>query len=150
MKKSRQEKILEIIENNEVETQEELAAFLTQAGFETTQATVSRDIKELGLSKIPGKKGQKYAGSVLSGDSKAQPEKYTRVLREGFVSMEMAQSILVIKTVSGMAMAVAAALDNLKFPELVGSIAGDDTIFCAVRSSEDTNIIQKKIKNICL
>lgn len=72
-------------------------------------------------------------------------DKYIRVLRDGFISMDMAQNILVIKTVSGMAMAVAAALDALKFSEVIGCIAGDDTIMVAVRTVEDTQILMDKI-----
>lgn len=144
MKKSRHRKIVEIIEKYDVETQEELAGFLKAAGFDVTQATVSRDIRELKLSKVPNGNGkQKYV--VLRQDDGHLEDKYIRVLRDGFTSMDMAQNILVVKTVSGMAMAVAAALDALKFPEVVGSIAGDDTIMVAVRTAEDTRILMEKI-----
>ncbi len=109
-----------------------------------TQATVSRDIRELKLSKVPTGGGkQKYV--ILRQDDSHMGDKYIRVLRDGFVSMDMAQNILVIKTVSGMAMAVAAALDALNFSEVVGCIAGDDTIMVAVRTVEDTQILMDKI-----
>jgi len=85
---------------------------------------------------------------VLRQDDSHLWDKYVRVLRDGFVSMDMAQNILVIKTVSGMAMAVAAAVDAMKFREIVGSIAGDDTIMMAVRSVEDTRIVMDKIREI--
>ena len=75
-------------------------------------------------------------------------DKYIRILRDGYMSMDMAQNILVIKTVSGMAMAVAAALDALHFSELVGCIAGDDTIMCAVRSADDTILVMDKLKKL--
>ncbi len=144
MKKIRHRKIVEIIEKFDVETQEELAKYLKDAGFVVTQATVSRDIRELKLSKIPSGSGkQKYV--VLKQDDSYLGDKYIRVLRDGFVSMDMAQNILVVKTVSGMAMAVAAALDALKFPEVVGSIAGDDTIMVAVRTVEETQRLLEKI-----
>jgi len=144
MKKVRHRKIVEIIQKMDVETQEELARYLKEAGFEVTQATVSRDIRELKLSKIPSGNGkQKYV--VLKQDDSHLGDKYIRVLRDGFVSMDMAQNILVVKTVSGMAMAVAAALDALKFPEVVGSIAGDDTIMVAVRTVEETQRLLDKI-----
>ena len=108
MKKVRHGKIIEIIDKHDVETQEELAAYLRQAGYDVTQATVSRDIRELKLSKVPTGEGkQKYI--VIKQDDSHLGDKYIRVLRDGFVSMDMAQNILVIKTVSGMAMAVAAA-----------------------------------------
>ena len=142
MKKTRHRKIVEIIEKRDVETQEELAGYLKEAGFTVTQATVSRDIRELKLSKVPTGGGkQKYV--ILRQDDSHMGDKYIRVLRDGFVSMDMAQNILVIKTVSGMAMAVAAALDALKFSE--GCIAGDDTIMVAVRTVEDTQILMDKI-----
>ena len=147
MKTSRQSKIIELIQKNDIETQEELAAYLKDKGFEVTQATVSRDIRELNLSKISAGNGrQKYI--VLSSDDNKLSDKYIRVLRDGFVSMDMAQNILVIKTVQGMAMAVAAAIDAMRFPEIVGCIAGDDTIMAAIRTVEDTLIIMKKLNEI--
>ena len=144
MKKGRQAEIIKIIERQNVETQQELAQLLIDEGFDVTQATVSRDIKALKLSKVPAGNGhQKYA--LLRHDEKHLSAKYVNVLKEGFISMDMAQNILVIKTVSGMAMAVAAAIDNLKYPEIVGSIAGDDTIMVAIRTVEDTKSIMKQI-----
>lgn len=147
MKKQRHEIIVNLINRYDIETQEELAAYLKDKGFEVTQATVSRDIRELNLSKISAGNGrQKYI--VLSGDDNKLSDKYIRVLRDGFVSMDMAQNILVIKTVQGMAMAVAAAIDAMRFPEIVGCIAGDDTIMAAIRTVEDTLIIMKKLNEI--
>lgn len=144
MKKIRHRKIVEIIEKYDVETQEELAGYLKAAGFTVTQATVSRDIRELKLSKIPTGSGrQKYV--ILKQDDSHMGDKYIRVLRDGFTSMDMAQNILVVRTVSGMAMAVAAALDALKFPEIVGCIAGDDTIMVAVRTTEENQALMEKI-----
>lgn len=146
MKQNRHEKIVELIDIYEIETQEELADKLREAGFNVTQATVSRDIRQLHLSS-PGRNGrQKYI--VLRQDDSSLWDKYVRVLKDGFVSMDMAQNILVLKTVSGMAMAVAAAVDAMKFKEIVGSIAGDDTIMMAVRSVEDTRIVMDKIREI--
>ncbi len=145
MKQKRQNKIVELIEKHDIDTQEELTNRLRIAGFHVTQATVSRDIRELKLSKVPSGTGkQKYI--AMKTDDSHMNEKYVRVLRDGLVSMDMAQNILVIKTVSGMAMAVAAALDAMKFPEIVGCIAGDDTIMAAVRSVEDTVIVMEKIQ----
>ncbi len=144
MKKVRLGKIIEIIEKHDVETQEELAAYLREAGYDVTQATVSRDIRELKLSKIPTGDGrQKYV--VLKQDDTRLGDKYIRVLSDGFMSMDMAQNILVIKTVAGMAMAVAAAIDAIKFKEIVGCIAGDDTIMMAVRTVEETQNLMNKI-----
>ena len=138
MKTNRQSKIIEIIQKNEVETQDELSALLEKDGFRVTQATVSRDIRELKLTKIPTAGGrQKYA--VITDAPENLSKKYERVLREGFLSMDMAQNILVIKTVSGMASAVCAAIDAMKMREIVGSIAGDDTIMCAIRTVDEKN-----------
>ena len=137
MKTKRQAKMLELIRKHEIETQEGLSAYLQKEGYQVTQATVSRDIRELKLTKVAMSNGrQKYA--ALTDNSEDLSEKYIRVFRDGFVSMDMAQNILVIKTVSGMAMAVAAAIDAMHLHEIVGCIAGDDTIMCAVRSVDDT------------
>ena len=147
MKTGRQSKIIEIIQKNEVETQEELSEFLVREGYSVTQATVSRDIRELKLTKIPMNNGrQKYA--ILNDATDDMSQKYARILRDGFVSMDMAQNILVIKTVSGMANAVCAALDSMQLQEIVGSIAGDDTIMCAIRTVDDTAALMKKIRKI--
>ncbi len=147
MKHNRHEKIVDLIEKEEIETQEELADHLRKAGFSVTQATVSRDIRQLHLSKVPAGGGrQKYA--LLHQDDGGLWDKYVRVLRDGFISMDMAQNILVMKTVSGMAMAVAAAVDAFKFQEIVGSIAGDDTIMMAIRSVEDTRLVMEKLRRI--
>ena len=147
MKTNRQSKIIEIIQKNEVETQDELSALLEKDGFRVTQATVSRDIRELKLTKIPTASGrQKYA--VITDAPENLSKKYERVLREGFLSMDMAQNILVIKTVSGMASAVCAAIDAMKMREIVGSIAGDDTNMCAIRTVDDTYAVMKKIRRI--
>ena len=128
-------------------TQEELALMLKKSGFDVTQATVSRDIRELGLTKVSGTGGnQKY---ILINTGKGDlSDKFIRVLKDGFVSVDMAQNILVIKTVSGMAMAVAAAIDAMDFSEIVGSIAGDDTIMAAVRTVGETRSLMEKIKNM--
>lgn len=144
MKRIRHSKIVELIGKYDIETQEELAGYLKDSGFAVTQATVSRDIRELKLSKVPvGNGRQKYV--VLRQEEGHLGDKYIRVLKDGFVSMAMAQNILVIKTVSGMAMAVAAAVDALKFPEIVGCIAGDDTIMAAVRTVEETEALMEKL-----
>ena len=147
MKTRRQAKILELIQRNDVETQEELSAYLVREGFQVTQATVSRDIRELKLTKIAMDNGkQKYA--VITDADSGMMEKYARVLREGFISMDLAKNIVVIKTVSGLAGAVCAAIDAMKFQEMVGSIAGDDTIICISRDDEEAVKIMKKLRKI--
>lgn len=147
MKISRQSKIIELINKYDIETQEELAELLMKDGYNVTQATVSRDIRELKLTKVAVDSGkQKYI--ALQKTEPVMSEKLTRVLREGFVSMDAAQNILVIKTVSGMAMAVAAALDALQISSIVGCIAGDDTIMCAVRTAEATVSVMEKLNRL--
>ena len=170
MKVNRHAKIVELINKYQIETQDELAEYLNEAGFKVTQATVSRDIRDLKLTKVPAEVKhwhgaapdswfahlavevpaengrQKYA--VLQSAQNGMTEKYVRILRDGFSSMDMAQNILVLKTVSGMAMAVAAALDAMNWNEIVGCIAGDDTIMCAVRTVDDTILLMEKIKKL--
>ena len=149
MKVNRHAKIIELINKYHIETQEELAEYLNQEGFKVTQATVSRDIRDLKLTKIPSENGKlRYA--LHQHNENGMSEKYIRVLREGYLSMDMAQNILVIKTVAGMASAVCAALDAMKWNEIVGSIAGDDTIMCAIRSVDDTVKVMDKISKIIL
>jgi len=144
MKRKRHEKIIDLITQYEVETQEELVDRLRADGYEVTQATVSRDIRELKLSKISNGKGrQKYV--AFQGEETHLGDKYARVLKEGYVSMELAQNLLVLKTVSGMAMAVAAAVDAMKIEEIVGCIAGDNTVMMAMRSVQDARVVMEKI-----
>ena len=145
MKKKRHDKILEIINNHEIDTQGELAQLLRGSGFNVTQATVSRDIRELGLVKVTASGGkQKYQAAKPVNEQK---NRLIRVLKDSVQSVDQAQNILVIKTGSGMAMAAAAALDHLEFPEVVGSIAGDDTIFILVRTESDAKKLSKKFKS---
>ena len=146
MKTKRHSKIVELINSYDIETQEELAQRLEEGGFAVTQATVSRDIRDLKLSKVVMANGkQKYS---LMPKQDGISEKYVRILREAFVSMDMAQNILVVKTVSGMAMAAAAALDSMQMSEIVGCIAGDDTIMAAIRSVEDTVVVMERIRKL--
>lgn len=149
MKVNRHVKIVELVNKYDIETQEELADRLRGEGFQITQATVSRDIRDLKLTKVPTDDGrQKYV--VMKATENALRDKYVRILKDGFVSMDMAMNILVIKTVSGMAMAVGAAIDEMRWHEVVGCIAGDDTIMCAVRTMEDTAVVMEKIRKIVL
>lgn len=149
MKVNRHAKIVELIRKYDIETQEELAERLNEAGFKVTQATVSRDIRDLKLTKVPAENGrQKYA--LLRHDGKEMSEKYIRILRDGFASMDMAENILIIKTVPGMAMAVAAAIDALQWHEIAGCIAVDDTIMCAVRSKEETVDVMDRLRGMVM
>ncbi|SHN53293.1 transcriptional regulator, ArgR family [Butyrivibrio hungatei DSM 14810] len=147
MKKNRHDKIIEIIARNVVETQEQLAALLKDAGYDVTQATVSRDIRQMKLTKQVTEDGKsKYV--YTTADSDVMQDKYVSVLKAGFVSMDLAQNILVMKTVSGMAMALAAALDALNFPQIVGCIAGDDTIMIAIKTNEEAVEIMEEIQHL--
>ena len=149
MKVNRHVKIVELVNKYNIETQEELAERLKQEGFQITQATISRDIRDLKLTKVPMDDGrQKYV--VLKATENALRDKYIRIMKDGFVSMDMAMNILVIKTVSGMAMAVGAAIDEMHWHEIVGCIAGDDTIMCVVRTMEETAVVMEKIRKIVL
>ena len=146
MKLERHSKIVELIGKYEIETQEELAERLNQEGYKVTQAIVSRDIRELKLTKDQSENGrQRY---MVMQNQAAFSDKYIRILKDGYVSMDMAQNILVIKTVAGMAMAVAAAVDAMKWNEVVGCIAGDDTIMCAIRTVEDTAVVMENIRKL--
>lgn len=147
MKQDRQSKILELIVRKEIGTQEELTEELRKAGFAVTQATVSRDIREMNLTKVARSDGRLVYVAYRETPQDLS-EKYRRIFRDGFMSMDNAQNILVIRTVAGMAMAVAAALDHMNMPEIVGSIAGDDTIMCAIRTVEDTAEVMTRLRRI--
>ena len=143
MKVSRQAKILEIIEKYEIETQEDLALKLKEEGFNVTQATISRDIREMKLTKIATENGkQKY--SVIKGSDAELSERLIRVFRDAVVKLDYSQNMIVIKTLNGLGMAVAVAVDNIQSNDILGSIAGDDTVFCVARShNQAVEFIQK-------
>ena len=151
MKSKRQKLICDLILKYEIETQEELVSKLLEAGCKVTHATISRDIRELRLTKIVGESGvQKYA--LPAQDASIQTPlagiRFSRVLQEGFISVDIAGNIVVMRTMTGMAMAVAAALDHLNLQEIVGTIAGDDTIFMAVRNEESAKRLCEKIETL--
>lgn len=147
MKEQRQSKILSLITKNEIETQEELAQALEDAGFKVTQATVSRDIRELKLTKVASKdKGQKYV--ALANFENQVSEKVIRVFKAGFVSMDVAGNLLVMHTLNGMGNAVASAVDAFGYEEIVGTIAGDDTIFCAIHEIELMGDLIEKFQEV--
>ncbi len=151
MKRDRQAAILQLIAHNSITTQEELAAKLNQAGFVVTQATVSRDIRDLRLIKVVGPNGQPHYAVKSYGkaeDEESAAAKYLAVLTEAYVSSACAGNILVVKTATGMAMAVAASIDTLGWTDVIGSIAGDDTIFLAVATKEDCAAIKERLDRI--
>ena len=147
MKRVRQNKILELIGEYDIDTQEELGKRLHESGFRVTQATISRDIKELQLKKQADKNGKSKYICVTPG-SASFGERYARVLQDGMVSIDQADNLVVIKTVSGMAMAVAAALDNMDLQGFLGCIAGDDTIFAVARSKGFCKEIIAEVKKV--
>ena len=147
MKLARHEKIIELIHQYDIDTQEELAARLNEAGFKVTQATVSRDIRALKMTKVAGKDGKSHY-AILKDAAPELGDKYTRVLRDAVISIDVGQNLVVVKTVPGMAMGVAAALDALAWPEILGCIAGDDTIMCACRSSDLALGVMENFHNI--
>lgn len=147
MKVARHEKIKELIQKYDIDTQEELAARLNEEGFKVTQATVSRDIRALKMTKVTDKEGKsRYA--ILMEIPSELGDKYTRVLHDALLTIDQGQNIVVIRTVPGMAMGVAAALDALQWDEILGCIAGDDTVMCAARTSEEASGVVEKLKNI--
>ena len=133
MKIARHAQIIKLINQYDIETQEELAKKLEESGFAVTQATISRDIRQLKLTKVPKENG----GS-----------RYARVLKDAFISVDLAKNILVIKTVSGMAMAAAAAFDEMNWSEIVGCIGGDDTIFCVARDDDAALVAAERLKRM--
>jgi transcriptional regulator of arginine metabolism len=146
MKIKRQSRIVELIRDNDIETQDRLVELLNNEGFNVTQATISRDVRELKLTKVASEDGgQKYA--ILSSGDVQISERLGRVFRDGVLSMDYAQNIIVIKTLNGMAMAVAAALDSMENNEIMGTIAGDDTIFCVVKTEQKAIKLIERLKN---
>ena len=142
---SRKDMILGIIKTKKIYTQSELVGELNNAGYDVTQATISRDINELDIIKVKDTNGRRY---YAEREKTAIPEHFIRVLKGGYQSSEAAGNLLVIKTVAGMAMAVAAAIDAFSFPETVGCIAGDDTIFVAVRDITSCSHLKKRIEQL--
>ena len=147
MKNSRHTRILEIIGDYVIETQDDLIEKLKESGYPVTQATVSRDIKQLGLIKTATKDGG-YKYTVARNENSSNENKLKNIMRETVLSAQDAQNIIVVKTFSGMANAAAAALDALAGEAVVGSIAGDDTIFIVVRNNEDATEFTNYIREI--
>lgn len=147
MKYTRHSKILEIIENMDIETQEELAEELRKRGIVVTQATVSRDIKELRLVKVMASSGvSKYA--LIDNAETGISQKLIRVFAESVISIDSSNNLIVIKTIAGSAQAAASAIDSLGWQEIVGCIAGDDTILVVVRESQPVNDIINRFQQI--
>ena len=146
-KNVRQNKIVEIITTTEVETQEELADLLNGYNFNVTQATVSRDIKELGLVKILGKT-KKYRYAVEKESGEINSEKLLDVFKNCVLSIERAQNLVVLKTISGSGNSAGLIVDKLRLSEIVGSIAGDDTLLVVTHNEEDASVVVEKLKKL--
>ncbi|NLB15952.1 MAG: arginine repressor [Clostridiales bacterium] len=146
MKTDRQKKILEIVTDYDIETQEELQKQLLQSGFDVTQATVSRDIREMGLTKVSNSRGAyRYAAP---NSVSASTDKYRKIITEAVIRAESANNLIIVKTYPGMAQAAGAAVDSLEMNGIIGSIAGDDTILIVSRSDEIAAEITRHIDAI--
>ena len=147
MKSSRQALILELIREEDIETQQELAQALCARGVRVTQATVSRDIKEMRLFKVQTAEGKhKYASS--GREEPTAGDRMIRLLTETLLSVEAADNMIVMKTLSGTANAACEALDNMDWPEVLGTLAGDNTIFMVVRSDELAPQVVERIRSL--
>ena len=149
MKYSRHTKILEIIENKDVETQDDLASELRKSGFQVTQATVSRDIKEMRLIKVLTKDGRYKYASIREKEGVVN-ERFLKIFRNSVTSLDYAGNIIVIKTLVGSASAAAVSIDALNIKHIVGSIAGDDTIFLVVKEQEMVPDIIRQFKDLLI
>ncbi len=143
MKFQRQTKILELIEKEPLETQEELSARLREAGFDTTQATVSRDIKELRLIKVMTADGSYRYATAASEQEGGMQTRVRRIFRESVTSVATAQNMVVIKTLPGLANAAGYAIDAMRDPTVVGTLAGDDTVFCVMKDNASAEVFRE-------
>lgn len=146
MKEARQKRILELIDNHDIQTQEELIARLEQGGYRVTQATVSRDIRELGL--IKGVNASGVYRYILPVRPRNGAPKLNSALNSSIVSIDCAGNLLVIKTYPGLANAVAACIDSLHIPELLGCVAGDDTILAVLQSENGAKNCENKLRSV--
>ena len=147
MKTVRQVAILDIIEKQEIETQEELASALNARGIRVTQATVSRDIKELRLLKVLTPSGKyKYATGDQADNNLT--DRFIRMLAESLLSVSSANNLIVVKTLSGSANVAAEALDSMHWPEVLGTLAGDNTVLLIIRSNEETITVTRRIRDM--
>ena len=137
MKNTRHEAILDIIRNNEIETQSDLANALIARGVQVTQATISRDIKELQLMKL-STEGGKYKYAVKEKEDNEISDRLVRIFRESVLRVTVSENLIVLNTISGSANAAGEAIDSMNRPEIIGSICGDNTIFVAIRSADES------------
>lgn len=144
---TRQMKMIELVQTNEIETQEELASLLRHAGFKVTQATISRDIKELGIVKIAADGGiQKYAYS--SGDLTSVSAKISNLFKHAVLSIESANNLIVVKTIPGSANMAGMMVDRLNNPSVLGCVAGDDTVLVIAKTNDDADEITDILRQL--
>lgn len=148
MKSKRQEKILELISEYEIETQEELIFYLNKFGFEATQATISRDIRELKLTKIIGSTGNYRYSVSENATHKTNVPKFNGVLVDSITKVSFANNIIVLKTFPGLANAIGSGIDAIHSPDILGCVAGDDTVIIIVSSDRAAKDISEKIKQM--
>ncbi len=147
MKRNRQEKLLELISHYEIDTQDELIARLSECGYEVTQATVSRDIRELKIVKMMTRKGSyRYVLPKESGEGSGS--KFSTALIDSILHVDAACNLVVIKTYPGLANAVAVGIDNMSFPQILGCVAGDDTILIATRDDESAALVASRLHEL--
>ena len=144
---TRQSKILEIIAAKEIETQEELARELALLNFDITQATISRDIKELGLIKVLGE-NKKYKYAYIDNSTQSISTKHTSVLKEVVISVKHAMNLVVIKVLRGSGSLVASSVDKLNFENVIGVIGGDEAVFVATLTEQDAQNVEDKINKL--
>ena len=147
MKSVRHNMILEIIDSKDIETQEELAEELKKRNVRVTQATVSRDIKELRLLKVLAE-GGRYKYATVERAEKGMNDRYIRILTDSIISIESSGNLVVIKTLSASANAAAEAVDSMKWPEVLGSVAGDNTILIVVRSEAAVETLLQRFEQL--
>lgn len=146
MKPNRQAKILQLIENKDIETQEQLLNELEACGFSTTQATISRDIKELRIIKELGKNGVYRYSAATKQPENTSAARLNSIFRQCVTSCDHAQNIVVIKTMPGMASAACSAIDNMEFDMVIGTLAGDDTAFLLLRDTASASVLCAEIR----
>lgn len=147
MRSARQSKILEVIKDYEIDTQEELVRILNESGYNVAQATISRDIKELGLIKVMTEKGSYKYSSVKAIDSRLSG-KLINVFRETVITLTPANNLVCVRTLDGSATTVSTIISQLAIPEVVGKVEGNDTVLLIAKTDEDSYTIIEKLENI--
>ena len=148
MKVYRQKKIAELIRGRSIETQEDLAAALRAAGFSVTQATVSRDIKDMELVKVPGENNSSYYAMPGRETVRHSGDRMKRLFAGSVQFIDSSENLIIIKTLPGEAQGVASAIDHAGWPEIIGTVAGDDTIMVVIKPKSMTAVVQKRFHHL--